>query len=70
MATGQNQHLVKTDVVLNGVGLEIVENPKLCDGDLSRQATLLCCLATEQAVVACIFEDTAKHSFVPISQKC
>ena len=64
--------------MFNGVGLEIVENPKLCDGDLSCQATLLCCHATEQAAVACIFEDTAKQHFwligtkqyfVPISQK-
>lgn len=62
--------LLNTDVVLNGVGRVIVEKPKLCNGDFSCQATLLCCLATEQAAVACIFEDTAKQNFGPISQKC
>ncbi len=56
--------------MLNGVGLETVKYQQLCDGEFFCQATLLCCLAAEQAAVACIFKDTASQYFIQISQKC
>ena len=62
--------LLEVDIMLNGVGLETVKYQQLCDGEFFCQATLLCCLAAEQAAVACIFKDTASQYFIQISQKC